>query len=262
MTNSNTDPDHESVGGDTQEHAEIMLLVEQALIQEARISFDLLLGRHGDSNSGTDSLKEASTMASLNSDVSAETSRALHRVVRAMHDGNCPQCGLLWSSADFWNANVTHVSAHAFYKCPACGFKITSGEAVAAMAAFRPHMQANLELFKKWRLGQLVSECKSEEELAEQQTQESEKKPQDKFTESIGEVVMFYHILQEIRRIAAKAEQSRWEHVEQRFIERVGTIAGIADRTMGQLLNATSEHIDEIGNPNCGDDGDETGSTD
>ena len=32
-------------------------------------------------------------MSDLNSDVSPERARALHRVVRAMHDGNCPSCG-------------------------------------------------------------------------------------------------------------------------------------------------------------------------
>lgn len=103
----------------------------------------------------------------LNSDVSSTEARALHRVVRAIHDGNCPKCGYLGSSDSFftpgWNSRGV---GHGYHKCPKCSFRITEEEAAAAMEQFRPYMQANVEVFERWRsaraeagAGPVVPQC-------------------------------------------------------------------------------------------------------
>lgn len=91
--------------------------------------------------------------ACLNSDISGEQARALHRVVRAMHDGNCPKCGYLGPSSEFEfrYANAPGGLRILDHICPKCKFRIGYKEAEAALEAFRPYMQANVEIFEKWR---------------------------------------------------------------------------------------------------------------
>ena len=95
----------------------------------------------------------------LNLDVSPEVARALHRVVRAMHDGHCPKCGYLGPSEDFQRqyAPAPRKLVIADHVCPDCGFRITWEEAKAALVAFQPFMKANVELFERWRSGEAVS---------------------------------------------------------------------------------------------------------
>lgn len=73
-----------------------------------------------------------------------ERARALHRVVRAMHDGHCPQCGHLDSADKFIQWSWRHT-------CPACSFTIYRDEAKAALAEFRPYLQKSVEVFEAWR---------------------------------------------------------------------------------------------------------------
>jgi hypothetical protein len=86
-------------------------------------------------------------------DVDFETARSLHRVVRAMHDGECPKRHRLFESYlmrrekaadDAPRHNVT-------MQCPHCGFMITGQEADAVIAAFAPVMDRNLDVFEQWR---------------------------------------------------------------------------------------------------------------
>ena len=72
-----------------------------------------------------------------------ELERALHRVVRAMHDGHCPSCGHLAPSYRF--ATAGH------HKCPACGFFVTQEEADEALKLWHPFMQKSVALFNDWR---------------------------------------------------------------------------------------------------------------
>jgi hypothetical protein len=72
-----------------------------------------------------------------------ERARALHRVVRAMHDGHCPNCGCL-ASADRFDDGHQH-------RCPDCHFAITREQAEAALQEFRPFLQKSLEVFEDWR---------------------------------------------------------------------------------------------------------------
>jgi len=74
-----------------------------------------------------------------------ELARALHRVVRAMHDGHCPKCGYLASSMEFEPSEGYHV-------CPECLFAITKEEADEALAMFLPYMQKNYDKFVAWQL--------------------------------------------------------------------------------------------------------------
>jgi ssDNA-binding Zn-finger/Zn-ribbon topoisomerase 1 len=81
-----------------------------------------------------------------NLDVDAgEQARALHRVVRAMHDGHCPKCGCL-ESADIFMHSTCH-------GCPECGFTISIKEAELALAQFRPYLNKSVEIFEQWRKG-------------------------------------------------------------------------------------------------------------
>lgn len=72
-----------------------------------------------------------------------EQARALHRVVRAMHDGHCPKCGCL-ESADVFMRSHCHT-------CPSCGFTISIKEATLALEQFRPYLNRSVEVFEKWR---------------------------------------------------------------------------------------------------------------
>ena len=83
----------------------------------------------------------------LNLDVSAEEARALHRVVRAMHDGHCPKCGFLDSASRFCGGG----GAPCGHQCPNCLFTITSDEAIAALQAFQPYLKRSVEVFDRWR---------------------------------------------------------------------------------------------------------------
>lgn len=76
-------------------------------------------------------------------DVNADLARALHRVVRAMHDGNCPNCGAL--------VPAEHMRDGAKLECRACKFTITAEEQAAALAEFAPFMRKNVEVFNDWR---------------------------------------------------------------------------------------------------------------
>jgi len=73
----------------------------------------------------------------------AERARALHRVVRAMHDGHCPKCGCLESSDKFYDGYQ--------HRCPSCYFTITINEANLALEQFRPYLQKSVEVFETWR---------------------------------------------------------------------------------------------------------------
>ena len=81
----------------------------------------------------------------LNLDVSSEGARALHRVVRAMHDGHCPKCGFL--------AHTLRTGCDTAYECSECDFKISDAEAAAALATFAKYMSASVAIFERWRAG-------------------------------------------------------------------------------------------------------------
>ena len=88
---------------------------------------------------------DGSRLDRIVADVDFEEARALHRVVRALHDGHCPKCSAIFPAEQAqWRWSLGE-------KCPKCGFTISREEAEAALSEFAPIMQRNLELFEAWR---------------------------------------------------------------------------------------------------------------
>lgn len=77
-------------------------------------------------------------------DVSLEKARALHRVWRALNDGDCPRCHRFHAATEILR------SSHAI-ACPACLFRVTRTEIEAIEKMFAPAMDAAVEIFDKWR---------------------------------------------------------------------------------------------------------------
>lgn len=80
--------------------------------------------------------------------------RALHRVVRSMHDGHCPKCGYLNASEVFYiPAGYRGGGAlmEGKHFCPNCGFTVFDSEADAALAEFLPYLKKSVDIFEKWQ---------------------------------------------------------------------------------------------------------------
>lgn len=76
--------------------------------------------------------------------------RALHRVVRAMHDGHCPKCGHLGPSDQFIRPKAGWGIESAEHICPKCGFSISDSEASAALAEFLPYLGESVKIFEEY----------------------------------------------------------------------------------------------------------------
>lgn len=72
-----------------------------------------------------------------------ERVRSLHRVVRALHDGECPNCHRISNSE-----RVRQINRN---ECPHCRFTITADEMDAVSKEFAPVMAKNLAVFDEWR---------------------------------------------------------------------------------------------------------------
>lgn len=99
----------------------------------------------------------------LDTDEGGEEARALHRVVRAMHDGHCPKCGYLAPADKFYQTAITNPQHPKGVRpnqhcCPKCGFTVTEEQAELALARFRPYLNKSVLLFEKWRSGLAVEE--------------------------------------------------------------------------------------------------------
>lgn len=77
-------------------------------------------------------------------DVSLEKARALHRVWRALNDGDCPKCHSFTSAHNM----VRDVFA---IECPSCGFHVSREEIEAIEKMFAPAMDAATAIFESWR---------------------------------------------------------------------------------------------------------------
>ena len=90
-----------------------------------------------------------------------DEARALHRIVRAMHDGECPKCHAVHPSErmryrlqGFTDENGNHypfATRESGWQCPSCRFKVTQDEADAVLKIFAPFMERNLAIFEQWR---------------------------------------------------------------------------------------------------------------
>lgn len=82
----------------------------------------------------------------LNLDVSPETARAVHRVVRGFHDGECPRCHRLFEPFKVLKPRGDCI-------CPKCGFTISAEAKQAGIRLFAPHMDKALAVFEAWQRG-------------------------------------------------------------------------------------------------------------
>lgn len=78
-----------------------------------------------------------------------DEARSVHRIVRAMHDGECPKCHEIHDSRAM--ARHTLMGKPIGWTCPSCRFSITAEESDAALKLFAPFMERNLAVFEKWR---------------------------------------------------------------------------------------------------------------
>ncbi len=81
-------------------------------------------------------------------DVSLEKARALHRVWRALNDGDCPNCHAYHQATEMlrrWNVSQKGIM------CPSCSFCVTTEEIQAIEKLFAPAMEAAVKIFQDWR---------------------------------------------------------------------------------------------------------------
>lgn len=120
----------------------------------------------------------------------SELTRAIHRIVRGMHDGECPKCHRLFeSTAMVWSQEYGKGNPHNSHKCPHCGFSITHDEMQEAIALFGPLMEHSLELFELWRAGR-AQEASSEPRAGKDTSSSPKTSPASYYTleKLIGEV--------------------------------------------------------------------------
>ncbi len=86
----------------------------------------------------------------LNLDVDASVrARAIHRVIRAVHDGHCPEC-MFRAPPEQFNLTLDWRTPGG-YKCPNCEFYITAEEATEGLLEFKPTFAKSVAEFKAWR---------------------------------------------------------------------------------------------------------------
>lgn len=88
----------------------------------------------------------------LHLDVSLEKARALHRVWRALNDGDCPSCHTYQPATDIVRNDPFAM------ECPACGFHVTIEEIEAIEKMFAPAMDAAVKIFDEWRAERKASD--------------------------------------------------------------------------------------------------------
>jgi len=87
-------------------------------------------------------------------DVSLETARALHRVWRALNDGDCPKCHHAVAATDVIRPNLKD---GVWLKCPNtdCAFQVMGEEITEIERMFAPAMDAAVNIFEQWRASRL-----------------------------------------------------------------------------------------------------------
>lgn len=102
-----------------------------------------------DSKAANALVEKVKSALALDVDAS-ETSRAVHRVVRAMNDGECPRCHNL-SVDNAMRRQVGLNGARFNLVCPICSFAISADDIDAAIKQFGGIMDENLSVFNIWR---------------------------------------------------------------------------------------------------------------
>lgn len=98
------------------------------------------------------------TTEELALDVSLEKARALHRVWRALNDGDCPACHQYCGSDkvirvydESLHMRILGMKSVLQIQCPACGFFVTTEEIKLIEELFAPAMDAAMRIFLGWR---------------------------------------------------------------------------------------------------------------
>lgn len=76
-------------------------------------------------------------------DVSLEKARALHRVWRALNDGDCPKCHKFHGAERIVRNEV-------YIQCPSCWFGVKIEEIQAIQKMFAPAMDAAVAIYEQW----------------------------------------------------------------------------------------------------------------
>ena len=90
-------------------------------------------------------------------DVSLERARALHRVWRALNDGDCPKCHTFHRASEVKSSYpMTTLDKFDGFKaesisCPTCRFTITRREIEEIEKMFAPAMDSAVKIFEDWR---------------------------------------------------------------------------------------------------------------
>jgi hypothetical protein len=85
-------------------------------------------------------------------DVSLEKARALHRVWRALNDGDCPKCHKFPGPQNVRRiGNVAEGKPIAGIRCELCGFYVSYEEIDEIEKLFAPAMDAAVAIFEEWR---------------------------------------------------------------------------------------------------------------
>lgn len=126
-------------------------ITKQAILKFAQLhNFPLLKPFPDEESSHTPTTDNPST-PNLHLDVNLEKARALHRVWRALNDGECPACGILSFAEGVWRwTRGQHTHKYAL-QCPHCYFYITWNEIDRMEKEFAPVMQAAMRIFDEWR---------------------------------------------------------------------------------------------------------------
>lgn len=93
-------------------------------------------------------LKPTDEQLALDTDL--QKARALHRVWRALNDGDCPKCHHAVAATDIIRPNL---KGGVWLKCPNpdCGFQVMGEEITEIERMFAPAMDAAVSIFEQWR---------------------------------------------------------------------------------------------------------------
>jgi hypothetical protein len=106
-------------------------------------------GAYGEHSLGCPNAPRVSVL-DIDVDVSYRA-RAMHRVWRALNDGDCPKCHAMHAATDILRETRIYPLSGEGITCPTCGFKITYVEIAAIELLFAPAMDAAVAVFEEWR---------------------------------------------------------------------------------------------------------------
>ena len=92
----------------------------------------------------------------LHLDTSLEKARALHRVWRALNDGDCPKCHKFRPATEMLRFYEFPSDGPAV-ACPSCNFSVSHEEIKDIEKMFAPAMNAAVAIFEEWQLTRHIS---------------------------------------------------------------------------------------------------------